>query len=67
MRLGALLEDELTGFQGYAVERAEHLDGTIQYRLQPHTNSEMELPRSEWFDCERVHEVVPNDQIGVPQ
>lgn len=41
---GALVEDKITGFQGYVIYRVEHMNDCIRYGIQPQLDKEGQLP-----------------------
>jgi hypothetical protein len=48
-QLGKKLKDRASGFEGIAVARVEHLDGSIEYCIQPPVGADGKLPDSFYF------------------
>lgn len=48
-KLGSLATDRITGFRGIVVARSEHIDGTLQYCLQPGIKPDGDFRKHEWF------------------
>jgi hypothetical protein len=59
--LGQKVRDEVTGFTGIAVVRAEYLDDTVSYCVQPEVVQIGVMPESHYIDSMRLH-VVPDDK-----
>lgn len=50
-RLGALLQDKITLFEGIATSRIEYINGCIQYSVKPNTLDKDGKPQdAQWFD-----------------
>jgi hypothetical protein len=52
--LGDKVCDSITGFTGVVTGRIEYLSGCNQILVQPKSDAENEIKRSEWFDVERI-------------
>ena len=51
INLGARVKDTITGFEGIAVSRVEHLYGCVRYSVQPtKLNKDGKPIENEWFD-----------------
>lgn len=54
IKLGQRYKDAVTGFIGVAVEKADHINGCLQYALQPPTKEDGSKREAEWFDFQRL-------------
>lgn len=52
--LGETLRDRITGFEGVAISRTEHIDGTVYYALQPQMLHDCHTVVAESFDKGRL-------------
>ena len=52
--LGKEAKDEITGFKGIIVGRAEYLFGCNQYGLAPKAGKDSSFKHTEWFDEGRI-------------
>jgi hypothetical protein len=71
-RLGEELEDTVTGFKGYAIDRTTYLNGCVHYTLQPHKQKLGffakllgEAPRGTHFDFKRLRKI--SDGVAKPK
>lgn len=51
--LGEKVKDNITGFEGIAIGRAEYLNGCVSIEVQS-TKLKDGMPISEWFDEQRL-------------
>jgi len=63
---GSLVRDKITGFKGYVVCRAEHLNDCLRYGIQPPLDKEKQLPESKVIDGPNL-EVIAPPKKDVPQ
>jgi len=57
IKLGEIVRDSISGFEGVAVARAEYLNGCISYQVEPaRLNEDGSIPKAEWFDEQRLTE-----------
>ena len=52
--LGRIGTDTVSGFTGRVVARCEYVSGSPRYELLPKVDDKGALPKSEWFDQERL-------------
>ncbi len=60
--LGEVMRDCITGFEGVAISRTEHLDGTVFYELQPQMLHDCHTVRAESFDAARLAYAKPRPE-----
>jgi len=56
-KLGRILKDKITNFEGVATGKAKYLTGCDQYCLQPISEKKGVYPDANWFDEGRLIEV----------
>lgn len=61
--LGARYQDVISGFRGVAVGHVQYLTGCNQTLLQAHTLDSTKKPEPEWFDDQRLQQLVDYDVI----
>lgn len=58
VQLGGEYDDVLSGFTGYAIGKAEYLNGCVQVHLEAHqpdnTDGKYTAPVSYWVDIQRL-------------
>lgn len=54
VKFGTVYRDRHTGFEGKATQRGEHINGCIQWALDPKVNEKNELQRGYYFDDDRI-------------
>jgi hypothetical protein len=57
--LGSLVHDNITGFEGFAVFRLEHMHGCIRYGVQPVVDKDGQLPESKVLDGPDIKVIAP--------
>jgi hypothetical protein len=57
MKLGDVVRDKISGFQGVATCRVEFITGCVRWRISPQEVDEGELIESQYFDAEQLEEV----------
>jgi hypothetical protein len=61
IKLGSLVKDNITGFEGVATSRVEYLNGCVHVQIQPKTVGKDGKPtESQYFDEQRVELVKEN-------
>lgn len=50
IKLGSTVRDAITGFTGIATQRCDHLNGNVQYALQPKGNEDGAYPEAIFLD-----------------
>ena len=53
-KLGKLVEDKITGFEGIATSKHIYLTGCSQYGVQPTLDKDGKIPKKEFFDEGRL-------------
>lgn len=67
--LGSVMRDKITGFEGAVTARTEWLTGCATVELQPRVDKDGKVPKSEWFDENRLETVelaAAADQLALP-
>lgn len=54
IKLGDFARDEITGFEGVVIARAEYLNGCISYHIQPEELKDGSPIEAQWFDEQRL-------------
>lgn len=54
VHLGDTVKDDVSGFQGIVVSRLQQFRGSTRVEIQPSITEDGKLPKSEWFDTERI-------------
>jgi len=56
---GSLVQDKITGFQGFVASRVEHMHKCIRYGVQPAVDKEGQLPDLHYIDGPDLEIVAP--------
>jgi len=59
IKLGNLIRDKVTGFEGIATARVEYINGCVQYCIKPKMGKDKKMPEGEYIDLDQL-EVVGN-------
>ena len=54
MKLGEMASDSITGFTGVGLSRCEHLNGTVEYKVQPTELKDGKIIDSQWIGEHRI-------------
>lgn len=57
INLGAKVKDRVTGFDGIVTARCEHLDGTVQFMVEPKWQHDAMPIDGRWFDQARLDSI----------
>jgi hypothetical protein len=60
MKLGDLVKDKVTGFEGYVTARTEYLDGTTELRLEAPVSKDTDAPVVRSFNAKRLEVITPS-------
>lgn len=58
LRLGLLVRDVVSGFEGTITSRVEYINGCVQYGVVPKSKDGAVLPAAEYIDWQRLHPVL---------
>ena len=56
---GSLVQDKITGFQGFVVSRVEHMHKCIRYGVQPPVDKDKQLPEPHFIDGPDLETIAP--------
>ena len=54
VKLGDMVKDKITGFEGLTLEKSEYLNGCIQFEVQPRIDKEGKIPESSHIDEQQL-------------
>lgn len=63
VKFGTEYRDRVTGFVGKATQRAEHINGCIQWALDGKVNEKNEIPGGYFFDDDRIMDPATEEKV----
>jgi hypothetical protein len=64
MKLGNLVRDTVTGFEGIAVSEVKYINGCRQFCIQPKAGADGKFPEGQYIDHQRLE--VIGDGVALP-